>query len=81
MGGTMSKKIDIAEGPLGSHGDFDLEIENGQLILEVAYDGEGVDGMLRISVDGIHFMDKLKNVIPGQFDDAVIEMLKGALKE
>jgi hypothetical protein len=77
----MSNKIDLAKGPIGADGDFDLEIENGQLVLEVSYDGEGVDGTLRVSVDGLYFMDKLKGVIPGTIDDAVIELLKNAIRD
>ena len=58
----------------------DVDFVDGKLRIALAYDGKGADAGLYIDVEPDYFLDKLKAVIPGQIDDAIIEMLKGALK-
>lgn len=57
-------------------GEIKVELKEGKICL--LYDGKGGDIELKLEVD--YFMDKLKEAIPGEIDDAVIELLKGALK-
>jgi hypothetical protein len=71
---------DIAEGKIGSDGKYDLELVEGKLKLTVAYDAGGVEAGVSVALNPDYFLDKLAAVIPGQVDDAVIALLKAALK-
>lgn len=72
----MSDLVEIKKG----EATLDLDFKEGKLRLSVSYDGKGADAGLFVDLDPDYFLDKLKAVIPGQIDDAIIEMLKGALK-
>jgi len=72
----MSDLVEIKKGEAS----LDLDFKEGKLRLSVSYDGKGADAGLFVDLDPDYFLDKLKAVIPGQIDDAIIEMLKGALK-
>jgi hypothetical protein len=61
--------------------DYKLSFEGTDLILSGAYDGKGLGAELKIKLQGEYFMDKLAEAIPGNIDNAVINMLKGALKK
>jgi len=71
---------ELAQKDLGSEGKLLLKLEGGKLMLSVVYDGKGVDGSVNISADSDYFMDKLAELIPGKVDDAIINILKVALK-
>lgn len=70
----------IVNKELGSEGSLQLDLKAGKLVLEVKYDGAGVDGSIKVEVSADYFLDKLKEKIPGQVDDTIIEILKAALK-
>lgn len=72
--------MDLVKGALGSEANFDLKMEAGQLILTVSYKGSEASASLSAGVEPGLFLDKLKALIPGQVDDAVIEIIKMALK-
>lgn len=74
----MEKKI--VEMPVGKESELELEFKDGKLRLVFAYDGKGVDAGVYADLDPEYFLDKLADAIPGDIDDAVIAMLKGALK-
>lgn len=57
-------------------GELKLKLEGGKLI--VMLDTKGVDVSVALEAD--YFIDKLAEVIPGQVDDAIFAVLKGALK-
>lgn len=57
-------------------GELDIKFEEGKL--KLVYAGKGGGGMVYAEID--YFMDKLKDAIPGEIDDAIIELLKGAMK-
>ncbi len=58
---------------------YDLELVEGKIKISVGSAKlEGVNVALEVSVDASLFLDKLKGIIPGQIDDAVIEVLKAA---
>lgn len=58
---------------------YDLEFVDGKIKISVGSAKlQGVDVALAVAVDASFFLDKLKSVIPGEIDDAVIEALKGA---
>jgi hypothetical protein len=72
----MSDLVELKKG----EATLDVDFKEGKLRLSVSYDGKGADAGLFVDLDPDYFLDKLKAVIPGQIDDAIIEMLKGALK-
>ena len=72
----MSDLVEIKKG----EATLDVDFKEGKLRLSVSYDGKGADAGLFVDIDPDYFLDKLKAVIPGQIDDAIIDMLKGALK-
>lgn len=56
------------------------EITQGKIILSASLDTPGVDGSLSIAVDADYFFDELAKKIPGTLDDALLGMLKSAVK-
>ena len=64
------------EKELLSKGELKIKVEGAKVLLIL--DSAGVD--FTVAVDGEYFMDKLAQAIPGQIDDTVIGLLKGALK-
>ena len=76
MENRMSDLVEIKKG----EATLDVDFKEGKLRLSVSYDGKGADAGLFVDIDPDYFLDKLKAVIPGQIDDAIIDMLKGALK-
>lgn len=72
--------MDLVKGDIGPEAHYDLKMENGLLKLAVDYKGAEVGAGASVSIEPGLFLDKLKGLIPGQIDDAVIELLKNALK-
>lgn len=68
----------LIKGGIGSDADYDLSFEDGQLVFSLRYDGEGVDGEVRVYLDPSHFIDLMAKAIPGQVDDAVFALIKNA---
>lgn len=64
----------------GSEVDVLFEIKGGKFVLTSAYAGKGGEAKVELSVDGDYFLDKLKEKIPGKIDDAVIDVIKIAVK-
>lgn len=75
----MEEKV-LNEVSLGSEGGVKLSIEGGKLKLEVVYDSKGLDGSIGLMLDPDYFIDKLAEAIPGKIDDAILNILKAALK-
>lgn len=71
----MSELIESKLGPA----ELKLELVEGQIKLSIKYDGPGIDGEVACLVEPVFFLDKLKGIIPGQIDDAIIDGLKAAL--
>lgn len=69
----------VVKGNLGSEAKYDISFEDGQLVLSVRYDGDGIDGHLEIMLDAAHFVDMLADAIPGTVDDAVFAIIKAAV--
>jgi hypothetical protein len=70
----------LKDGKLGEDGDFKIEVKEGKLILSAGYMNEGLGASLGIQVSPDYFIDKLAAAIPGEIDDAVLSILKAALK-
>ena len=59
--------------------EVDYKKESKAVKLEVKYDGKGLDSGLYVEVSAEYLLDKLAEKIPGEWDDAVLKMLKAAL--
>ena len=57
-------------------GELKVEIKGGNLVL--SYEGDG--GSSVNTIKGEYFLDKLKEAIPGEVDDKIIDFLKVALQ-
>ena len=57
----------------------DVAFKAGKVVLSSKYDGKGADVTLSLELESDYFLDKLAAAIPGQVDDAVIALIKGAL--
>jgi len=64
----------------GKELDVNVELKEGKVKLSVAYDGAQADAGAFIVISVDELLDKLAAKIPGQIDDAVIALVKGALK-
>lgn len=71
---------DLVKGAIGSEGSYDVDFKDAKVILNVSYAGDQAQASLSLSVSIDLLMDKIKDKIPGQIDDAVIDLLKSALK-
>ena len=69
----FEKEIEI-----GSDADLDIEIGEGKVKLSLGYEGKGAKAGVFVEIKAEYFIDKLKKAIPGEIDDAILEMLKGA---
>lgn len=70
---------DLVAGELGPEAKYDVKIVEGKVIMAIKYDGVETDAELVVKIDAGLFLDKLAAAIPGQIDDAIIAVLKGAL--
>jgi hypothetical protein len=71
--------MEIVNGKSGEV-DFGVKIEKGIVKLEVKYTGVGAGAAVLVALESGYFLDKLKEAIPGQLDDSVIDLIKLALK-
>lgn len=65
---------------IGTEGAAQLKLAGGKLYLVGKYDGKQMDAELSVGIEVDLFIDQLKEKIPGKIDDAVLELLKSALK-
>ena len=72
--------MDIVDKPIGSEGSLDLQFKDGKLVFLVKHNHASGSVSLVVEEDAGYFLDKLAAVIPGQVDDAIFAVLKGALK-
>lgn len=61
-------------------GSLQMKIEDGKVKVALVYDGKQADAKLEISLGADEYLDMLKKAIPGEIDDAIIDMLKLAMK-
>jgi hypothetical protein len=61
---------------LYQEGELKAELDNGQIVL--TYGGKGATAV--VSIDAGYLLDKLAAAIPGSIDDAVIGVVKAAIK-
>jgi len=71
----MEKEIII-----GSEGKAKVELKDGKLYIVGFYDGKQMDAELKVGIEVDMFIDQLAEAIPGKIDDAILGVLKVALK-
>lgn len=72
--------MDLISKDLGPEANVKVVVSGGKLSLVVALDTKGIDGAVSLSVDSDYFLDELAKALPGTLDDAIISVLKTALK-
>ncbi len=70
---------ELTKGPIGPEANWKLDYIDKKIKLEVMYDGTQADASFSIYLDAEQMLDALAKIIPGKFDDKIIEMLKAAL--
>lgn len=65
---------------IGTEGKVDVKLGGGFVTLVAGYAGTETKANLSVTVSVDILLDKLAGAIPGQVDDAVITVLKAALK-
>ena len=58
----------------------EVKFEKGMIIANSKLASKGVKANVEVVIESDYFLDELAKKIPGQIDDAVINMLKLALK-
>lgn len=74
-------ELDIVEGPIGEVGMYDVELKGGKLsaMIKVAGPAGAVAGEMKVYIDGKVLFEKIKAAIPGNVDDAVLNVLEPVL--
>ncbi len=71
---------DIAEGKLGSVGEYDLEFKGGKLSFKLKADVNGlVQAGLSVEVPAHAVFAAIKKAIPGQVDDYLLDAAEAVL--
>lgn len=70
----------LAEQQLSPEAKMKVEITGGKIMLSADLDTAGMDAAVTVAVDSDYFLDELAKKIPGTIDDAIIAVLKTALK-
>lgn len=72
---------DVAQGVIGNTGiAYQINFVSGKLVASASLAGPAVGASLSISVDSDHVLDAIAAAIPGKIDDALIAVIKAALK-
>jgi hypothetical protein len=71
----MSDK-ELAQGSIGPEANYDIAFKGGKLVLALNYQGKQAGAGVNVTVGVGELLDKLKETIPGHFDDAVIDAAK-----
>lgn len=68
--------IDIFDGKLGEVGSYDVEFKGGKLLAKVDVATGPFSAGVLMSIDANKVVDAIEKAIPGQIDDAVLEVLR-----
>lgn len=72
--------MDIVDKQISPEAKVKLVVGGGKIGLAGVLDTKGVDVNLSVLADVDYFIDELAAKIPGQLDDAILAVLKSALK-
>lgn len=67
---------EVAQGPIGSEGKYEVKFVGLDLLLSLQYDGQQIDGSVNLKIDGKAVLEALKAAIPGKYDDVIISMIE-----
>lgn len=73
--------MDLVNVPVGAESKVKVFVAGGKLGLSAVMDTKGVDASVSLSADAEYFIDELAKLIPGVIDDAVLAIVKQALKQ
>lgn len=71
---------DLVDGTLGGFGSYDLEFKGGKLSFKLGVAKSGASASLLVEVEADAVLDLIAAKVPGQIDDALLGLLKAALK-
>lgn len=71
---------DLVDGKIGEVGAYDVEFKGGKLVAKVSAQVHGLNAAVELSADSDLVIEALKAAIPGKIDDAVLDLVKLALK-
>jgi len=66
----------LFEGNIGAEGSYKIELIEANVVASVMYDGADMTGEAKITIKTKAGLAKLKKLIPGEIDDAIIDMLE-----
>lgn len=69
----------IVGGKIGEKAAYSVDFKSGQLVAELNMDEGFFKGGLVVKLDAGMVLDAIAKAVPGQIDDAVIAIIKGAL--
>jgi len=72
--------MNLVEKELGAETNLKLDIVAGEIVITIAHQSAAAKGDLKVAVDAGYFLDKLAEKIPGTIDDAILAIMKSALK-
>jgi hypothetical protein len=77
--------MDVAQGNIGQVGQYEIDFVGGKAIVKAEAGNEigkiSLQGELDAKIVGYKFLDWLKVKIPGEIDDAVIEVIKKGMEK
>jgi hypothetical protein len=73
-------EADIVDGKIGSMGAYDVEFKGGKLQAKLVFSHPVGEATVNIAIGSDAVIEALKAAIPGKVDDAILEVLKSALK-
>lgn len=72
--------MELINQPLGVEGSLEISFKEGKLLLSVKHAHASGSVGIVAEQDAGYFLDKLAEAIPGDWDKAVIEVLKGIIR-
>lgn len=72
--------MELVSEKIGSEGVLEVDVVNGQLVVSATHKHASGEVVLTAKEDVGYFLDKLAAKIPGAVDDAIIGVIKAALK-
>lgn len=70
---------DLISGKIGTEGTYDIALKGGNVVAVIAYDSAEIGAQVTLTVKSKAGLEKLKELIPGQIDDAIITVIEEAL--
>ncbi len=70
---------DLISGKIGSEGSYDVAVKGGNVVATINYDSAEIGAAVTLTIKSKAGLEKLKELIPGQIDDAIISVIEEAL--